>query len=122
MNERTTREILAAHAEQLNAGLSGPAAYPAMNSDQLLTLEPLLQLAEQLYHALTPVSPSPAFVRKLGQELALAAARSQLSIIERYRREILMAAAALGSALSVLGLVLFYLFRQRDTPGSISAT
>jgi hypothetical protein len=122
MNERTTREILAAHAEQLNAGLSGPAAYPAMNSDQLLVLEPLLQLAEQLYHALTPVSPSPAFVRKLGQELALAAARSQLSIIERYRRELLMAAAALGSALSVLGLVLFYLFRQRDTPGSISAT
>ena len=122
MNKRITRDILTAHADQLNAGLSGPAAYPAMNSEQLLALEPLLQLAEQLYQALTPVSPSPAFVRKLGQELALAAARSQLSVIERYRREILMAAAAFGSALSVLGLVLFYLFRQRDTTGSISAT
>jgi hypothetical protein len=122
MNERITRKILAAHADQLNAGLRGPAAYPAMSAEQLLALEPLLELAEQLYQALTPVSPSPAFVRKLGYDLALAAARSQLSLIERYRRELLMAAAALGSALSVLGLVLLYLFRQRDTPGGISAT
>jgi hypothetical protein len=122
MDEQIERDILAAHADRLNAGLGGLAAYPPMTSDQRRSLEPLLQLAEWLYKALVPVEPSPAFVQRLGHELVLTAARSQLSLLERYRKAILVTAATLGSALSLVGLVLFYLFRQRDTTQSTPVT
>ena len=123
MEEQIEQEILAAHADRLNAGLRGLpasaqvglAAWPPITPDQKRVLEPLLQLAERLYQVLIPVEPSPAFVQKLGQELALAAARSQLSLIARYRKVILVTAAAFGSALSLVGLMLLYLFRQRHT-------
>ena len=120
MNERIAREILASHTDRLNAGLKGSAAYPEVTAGQRSALESLLQLAEWLYQALTPVEPSPVFVQKLGQELALAAVRSQLSFVERYRRRILVTAATLGSVLSLMGLVFFY--RQRATSRSTSAT
>lgn len=118
MDAGVEREILAAHADRLNEGLRGRGAYPAMTSEQRRALAPLLQLAEWLAEALVLVEPPPTFVEKLGQELALAAAQSQLSLLERYRKTILVGAAALGSALSVVGLVLFYLFRQRDAARS----
>jgi hypothetical protein len=122
MNEQIEREILVAHADRLNAGLRGAAAYPPMTADQRVALEPLLQLTERLYKILVPVEPSAAFVRRLGQELALAAGNTQLSLMERYRKVILVMAATLGSALSLLGLVLFYLFRQRQGARSTPAT
>jgi hypothetical protein len=122
MDAKIEREILAAHADQLNAGLRGSAAYPSMTSEQRSILAPLLQVAEWLAEALVFVEPSPAFVQKLGQELALAATKSQLSLFERYRKAILVLVATLGSALSLLGLVLFYLVRQRDTAQSTPAT
>lgn len=120
MNERITREILASHADRLNAGLKGSAAHPTMPPRQRSALEPFMQLAEWLYQALTPVEPSPTFVQKLGQELALAAAHGQLSFIERYHKKILVTAATLGSVLSLMGLVLFY--RQRATSRSTPLT
>ena len=113
MDERIEREILAAHADRLNAGLEGLAAYPSMTSEQRHALEPLLQLAEQLYKVLVPIDPSPVFVRELGQELALVAARSQLSILERYRKAILVTAATIGSAMAALGLCLLLVPRRR---------
>ena len=115
MDTQVEREILAAHADRLNAGLRGPAAYPPMTPEQQHTLTPLLRLAELLSEVLVLVEPSPTFVQKLGHELALAAARSQLSLLERYRKGIVVGVATVGSALSLVGLVLFYLFRQRDT-------
>jgi hypothetical protein len=118
MDARVEREILAAHADRLNQGLRGTAAYPQMTSKQRHVLAPLLYLAEILAEALVLVEPSPSFVQKLGQELALAATRSQLSLLERYRKAILVGAATLGSALSVVGLVLLYLLRQRDAAQS----
>jgi hypothetical protein len=78
-------------------------------------LVPLLQLAEWLSDALVRVEPSPIFVRSLGQELAEAAAWHQLPLFERYRKAILLLAATVGSALSLIGLVVLYLFRQRET-------
>lgn len=122
MDEQVEREILAAHVDRLNTGLRGSAAYPPMNPERRHALEPLLQLAEQLFEALVPVEPSPAFVQKLGQELALAATQSQLSLIERYRRAILVTVATLGSAVSLVGLILFYFFRQRNTSQGTPAT
>lgn len=122
MDSRVEREILAAHADRLNAGLRGSAAYPPMTSEQHHVLTPLLQLAEWLSDTLVMVEPSPAFVNRLGQQLALAATRGQLSLVERYRKVILVGAATLGSALSVLGLVLFFLFRQRNTAQGTPST
>jgi hypothetical protein len=114
MNTQAEKEILAAHADRLNAGLKGPAAYPSMTSAEHRALAPLLQLAEWLSETLVMVEPSPAFVHDLGQELAMSAARGQLSLFERYRKAILVMAATAGSALSLTGVVLIYLFRQRD--------
>ncbi len=122
MSTQVEREILTAHADRLNVGLRGPAAYPQMTSAQRRALAPLLQLAEWLAEAFVMVEPSPVFVQNLGQELALTAARSQLSLFERYRKAILVMVATVGSALSVMGLVLFYLFRQRDTAKSTPMT
>jgi hypothetical protein len=121
-NAQVEADILAAHADHLNSGLRGSAAFPSMTSDQRRTLTPLMQLAEWLSELLIAVEPRPAFVQRLGQELALAATRSQLSLLERYRKAIVFGLATLGSALSLLGLVLFYLFRQRDTTRSTPAT
>jgi hypothetical protein len=114
---KNEREILAAHADRLNEGLRGTAAYPPMTWEQQKTLAPLLELAELLIEALV-VEPSPAFVQNLGQRLALAAVRGQLPLMERYRKAILWGAATLGSTLSLLGLVLLYRVRQRDAPSS----
>jgi hypothetical protein len=122
MHTRTEKEILAAHADRLNAGVRGSAAFPPMTPEQQHVLTPLLQLAEWLSNVLVMVEPSPAFVQKLGQELALTAAQSQLSLFARYRKAILVLAATLGSALSLAGLVLFYLFRQRDAAQSTTTT
>ena len=122
MNSQIEREILAAHADRLNAGLRGAAAYPSMTSEQRRTLTPLLRLAERLAEALVFVEPSPAFVQRLGQDLAKVAAQGHLSLFERYRKAILLFVATVGSALSLMGLVLFYLFRQRDTAESTPAT
>jgi hypothetical protein len=122
MDSQIEREILTAHADRLNTGLRGSAAHPSMTPEQLRTLIPLLRLAERLAEALVFVEPSPAFVQRLGQELGKVAARSQLSLFERYRKAILLLVATVGSALSLMGLVLFYLFRQRDTAESTPAT
>jgi ABC-type Fe3+-siderophore transport system permease subunit len=134
MNRITEREILTNHLNRLDAGLGGLAAYPPMTPDQRRALEPLLGLAEWLYSILVPVEPSPAFVLKLSKELALAAAdlltpataptkdRGQLALIKRHRKPILFTAASLGSALSLIGLVLIYMFRQRDTVRSVTTT
>ena len=122
MYTEVEREILAVHADRLNAGLRGSAAYPPMMAEQHRFLAPLLHLAEWLSEVLVMVEPSPVFVQKLGQELAQTAAWSQLSLFERYRKAILVGAATLGSALSLAGLVLFYLFRQRDAAQSTTTT
>ena len=116
MNKKVEREILAAHADRLNSGLKGPDAYPSMNSNQSQVLMPLFKLAEWLSETLVMVEPSPIFVQRLGQDLAMAATQSQLSLFERYRKAILLMAATIGSALSVVGLVLFIFFDSETPP------
>jgi hypothetical protein len=82
---QTEREILAAHAEQLNTGLRGTTAYPPMSAEQRFTLAPLLQLAELLADVLILVqghSARPgyrwlhAFVGRVVQVLPVAPAGS----------------------------------------------
>lgn len=74
--------------------------------------ERLRPLVSQLQHTMSPVEPSAAFVRRLGQELREAARRQQTAS-RRFRRVVVIGAATLGSLLSVLGVVTLLLRRRR---------
>jgi len=117
MNPQTEIEILAAHADRLNAGFRGVAAYPTMIPEQQRALAPFLELAEWLAEALVPVEPSPLFVQRLAQLLIKAASDEQLPLLERYRRMILVTAATLGSAVPLMGLLLYFFWQRRSTEG-----
>jgi hypothetical protein len=70
------------------------------------------EVAQRLSAAMVPVEPSTAFVRSLGKEL-LETARQQQQAARRVRRGVVIGAAAVGSALSVAGLVTLILLRRR---------
>jgi len=139
MADREWIEILATHADKLNAGTNEEAAYLATLPEHQDTLEPLLALARKVKDALAPVEPDSAFCENLRLGL-LAAARqrsaSQLSLraegstkfqrpvhlFRRHRKEILIGAAALGSVVSVAGIVAYWIHAraakaQRALPG-----
>ncbi|MHB1133652.1 MAG: hypothetical protein ACYC4L_14870 [Chloroflexota bacterium] len=72
-------------------------------------LTALAWLSKRLFDALRPVEPAPAFRNALHATL-VAEARSQQSATptswaDQHRREILIGAAALGSTLSLAGMV-----------------
>jgi len=139
MADREWIEILATHADKLNAGTNEEAAYLATLPEHQDTLEPLLALARKVKDALAPVEPDSAFCENLRLGL-LAAARqrlaSQLSLraegstksqrpvhlFRRHRKEILIGAAAVGSVVSVAGIVAYWIHAraakaQRALPG-----
>jgi hypothetical protein len=126
MADREWTEILAAHADKLNARGKEEAEYLAALPERQDTLHPLLALARRVKDALAPVEPDPAFRKNLGLSL-LAAARqravSRLSLrakgsakaqhpvklFRRHRKEILIGAATLGSVVSVAGIVAYWI-------------
>ena len=121
MADREWIEILATHADKLNAGTNEEAAYLATLPEHQDTLEPLLALARKVKDALAPVEPAPAFCENLRLSL-LAAARQRLAsplsstksqrpthLFRRHRKEILIGAAALGSVVSVAGIVAYWI-------------
>lgn len=118
IDEQTLIDILAAHADQLNAGLLQSIALLSVSAAQLAALRPLLQLAERISQALTPVEPSPVFIASLELELGREIHRPAQSLFTRYRKTTLVALATLGSAASVSGVVLLYLLRLRANPGA----
>jgi len=85
-------------------------------SDGGSDVQRLVELAGQLRRAMGPVEPPLPFVRGLGQEL-IEAARRQRDAVRRTRRGLLIGAAALGSALSLVGLTaVLLLLRRRQSP------
>jgi hypothetical protein len=120
MADRKMIQILATHADKLNAGVNEEAEYLATLPEHQDTLRPLLALARKVKDALALVEPDPAFCENLRLGL-LAAARqrlaSQLSskpqrpvhLFRRHRKEILIGAAALGSVVSVAGIVAYWI-------------
>jgi hypothetical protein len=139
MADRKLIEILATHADKLNAGVSKEAEYLAALPERQDTLQPLLALARKVKDALAPVEPDPAFRENLRLGL-LAAARQRLAsrpslqaegstksqrpvhLFRRHRKEILIGAAALGSVVSVAGIVAYWIHArtakaQRALPG-----
>jgi hypothetical protein len=134
MADREWIEILATHADKLNAGVNEEAAYLAtLPEHQEDTLQPLLALARKVKDALAPVEPAPAFCENLRLSL-LAAARQRLVsrlsstksqrpiyLFRRHRKEILIGAAAVGSVVSVAGIVAYWIHtRVAKTQGALS--
>ena len=137
MADREWIEILATHADKLNAGTNEEAEYLAALSEHRDTLHPLLVVARKVKDALAPVEPDPAFCENLRLSL-LAAARQRLAsrlslraeptrlsssqaqaegltksprpvrLFRRHRKEILIGAAALGSVVSA-GIVAYWI-------------
>jgi hypothetical protein len=120
MADRKLIEVLATHADKLNVGTDEEAEYLATVPKHQDTLWPLLSLARKVKDALAPVEPDPAFRENLRLGL-LAAARQRLAsrlgsksqrpvhLFRRRRKEILIGAAALGSVVSVAGIVAYWL-------------
>ena len=130
MADRKFIEILATHADKLNVGTDEEVEYLATLPERQDTLQPLLSLARKVKDALAPVEPESAFCENLRLSL-LAAARQRLAsglslrtepqaegspkswrpvhLFRRHRKEILIGAAALGSAVSVAGIVAYWI-------------
>jgi hypothetical protein len=121
MSEDVVVEVLAAHADYLIGNEVDSEDYLRLLPAYRGELAPLLQIAEQVKTTLIPVTPSPAFEAGLKQDLVTAAIqrveersnKKQVSLLRR--RGVLIGAAAVGSALSVAGIVAALLWRQRFT-------
>lgn len=122
MDKRMEREILAAHADQLNA----PGAGPLPNLSRHDRVQGLLDLAEHLQAILVPVEPDTHYRRRLHGELLLEAQRRQIepeaSFVQQHRKGILIGAAAVGSVASVVGVIIAFLLRYRHGRATHIAT
>lgn len=114
MSDKALAEALMSYADDLNQGQVDRQVYLEKVSGRDEELETLLHLTEQIKRALVPVYPSPTFVKNLARQLAAVDDKNvaRLGLMRGHRREVFIGAAALGSALSVLGLVA-YLVRSR---------
>jgi hypothetical protein len=122
MNRGEAIEILAAHADQLNRpGIARDGGLARNNQ-----VQGLLDLAEQLQRILVPVEPDIDFRRRLHGDLILEAQRRQAeppgSLVQQHRRGILIGAAALGSLASVVGVVIAFALRRRQSRATHIAT
>jgi hypothetical protein len=109
MSEKHAADTSWARADALGRPSRGRVCLTPQDEQQAGAL---MSTAERLKQALVPVDPSAAFVRRLGREL-VEAARRQQERGQRVRRGVVIGAAALGSALSVAGVVTLVLLRRR---------
>jgi hypothetical protein len=100
MEHKDLPNVLAAHADQLNRSAESDTHDFQVPPEQGEELRSLLQLAEQIKGALDPVTPSPAYKRRLGLELAEMAQRRRSSDLlvapPAPRREWIVAVALAG--------------------------
>lgn len=87
-----------------------------IRSDQV---QGLLDLAEELQGILVPTKPNVDFRRRLHGELLLEAQRRQAepqpSRFQQHRKGILIGAAAIGSVASVVGVIIAFVLRYRQS-------
>lgn len=112
MRDKVLTEILAAYADDLNRGKADWEIYPSQVPHQREELDVLLRLTERIKQALVPVQPSPMFVKNLVRQLIVGDKREAVRPTRGYRREMVIGAAAVGSVLSVIG-ILAYLVKSR---------
>jgi F0F1-type ATP synthase membrane subunit c/vacuolar-type H+-ATPase subunit K len=122
MPENIIVEVLAAHADQLANSETDAEDYANLFPAHEAELASLLQVAQQIKRVLVPVTPSPEFETGLKRDLLAAAlqranakpTKQQTSLL--YRRRFLIG-AAIGSAISLVGIIAALLLRQRSTAG-----
>ncbi len=118
MAHQMITEILAAQADRLTSGEAHTEDYLVLFPELRSELAPLLQLAHEIAAALQPVRPRTAYRGELHQALVRAADSHPLTdstgllAMPEIRRDWVLGAAALGSAVSVMG-VIAYLWRAR---------
>lgn len=88
-----------------------------MNSRTHEEWEPLLVVAEKVRASLLPVEPSPTFVQGLHRNLLAMASDKRPWTSLSVRHGLLIGAAAVGSALSVIGIIT-YVARSRASAGA----
>jgi hypothetical protein len=122
VDRRETKEILAAHADQLGR----PTVSPDWKVTRNNQVQGLLDLAEQLHGILAPVEPDAHFRRRLHGELILEAQRRQAeppgNLFQQHRKGILIGAAAVGSLASVVGVIIAFVLRHRHSRATHIAT
>jgi hypothetical protein len=120
MRDKVVAEVLAVHADHLVGGKTNSEDYLSLFPAYRADLAPLLRIAERVKAALVPVTPSPAFEAGLRQDLLAAAIQRAIGrspekpVPFLRRRGFLIGAAAVGSALSVAGIVAALVWRQRS--------
>ncbi|RME72534.1 MAG: hypothetical protein D6784_13320 [Chloroflexi bacterium] len=115
MNRKRIKELLADHAEQLireNLDNSAGNALPGEEDAELFTL---MDVAEKVKSALTPVAPPKEFETDLKQQLVTAAHIRQL---EGYtppnpERDLLIVMGVIAFILSLIGVLVAWQFRSQ---------
>jgi hypothetical protein len=102
-NDRRTNEVLAAHAEALIGHQEAMEQVHVTDSERA-QLASLFDLAEHLQESMPPVRPPSGFVHSLSRELSRSA-QHQIAAARRLRRGILIAAATVGSLISIASIV-----------------
>lgn len=123
MNDGLLTDILMAQADDLVRGEQTKRVedYLEIAPSQADELRPLLKLAEQTYRLLSRrVEPDAAFREELHRSLRAQARQQQTSraLGVGISRRWIIGAAAVGSAVSVAGLVAYFI-RQRQYPAMI---
>ncbi|WP_423225548.1 hypothetical protein [Candidatus Amarolinea aalborgensis] len=119
MEDTTIADLLSSYAERLFFGDDHSQDYLALFPELRPDLHPLLRLTRDLAAWMRPVKPRAAFRQDLRRALVATGYRQlspslALEPLERdSRRDWMLGAAAIGSAVSVVG-VLAYLWRNRD--------
>ncbi len=112
MEDKVLTEILIAHVDRPDEGRRNGEDYLEMFPAYRSELEPLLTTAEMVQEVLQPVEPPPAFCENLRQGLLVAAqkkAAARQAQPARLPGRGLLIGAAVGSALSVIGLIAYFL-------------
>jgi len=122
MTDMTVAEVLTAFTDNLNTGTARREVYLEQVGRKQDELQGLLDLAEQLKRILVPVQPSPVFVANLARRLGAASAGRGTHALRDHWREIVFGAAAVGSALSVVGLVAYLLRHRGQVKAPIAST
>jgi hypothetical protein len=121
VDRREAGGILAAHDNQLNGPRASLRRLPRKEQ-----VQGLLELAEHLQGILVPVQADANFRRRLHGELILKAQRRQAApqagLFRQHRKGILIGAAAVGSVVSVLGVVIAFVLRHRHGRATRIAT
>ena len=106
MNHRFGDKLLWRYVDGLKHGWDDAERCLMLFPGHRSHLEPLFYLAQRLSLSMTPVRPSPAFARRLKDELLRAAATRPASVPQQvWHHDVWWRAAAVGSAVSVAAAV-----------------